>query len=165
MKPFFKKKNADPIVEEIAQTVQDAQHEAVSPAPENAASVKAKLPLTHRTSAKFVAFLLVIVMSFVAVGSAIGAIVMINEEFYTTSEWAYKNDAMQNLAESDIQTLIHYLTNEDLDAGERDAMHYLADRNIASIEMTFSDGPRKNWGYDGGKKDGDMEFSCTWYHM
>ena len=165
MKPFFKKKNADPIVEEIAQTVQDAQHESVSPAPENATPVKVKLPLTHRTSAKFVAFLLVIIMSFVAVGSAIGAIVMINEEFYTTSEWAYKNDAMQNLAESDIQTLIHYLTNEDLDAGERDAMHYLADRNIASIEMTFSDGPRKNWGYDGGKKDGDMEFSCTWYHM
>ena len=51
---------------------------------------------------------------------------------------------------------IHYLTNENLDVGERDAMHYLTDRNIASIEMTFSDGSRKNWGYDGRKKDGDM---------
>ena len=164
MKSFFKKKVEDPIVEEIAQTVQDAQHEAVPPTPENASPVKVKLPLTHRTSAKFVAFLLVIIMSIVAVGSAIGAIVMINEEFYTTSEWAYKNDAMRNLAEGDVYTLIHYLTNEDLDAGERDAMHYLADRNIASIEMTFSTGPRKNWTYDGGKKDGDMEFSGTWYH-
>ena len=164
MKSFFKKKVEDPIVEEIAQTVQDAQHEVVSPTPENTPPAKVKLPLTHRTSAKFVAFLLVIIMSIVAVGSAIGAIVMINEEFYTTSEWAYKNDAMQNLAESDLYTLIHYLTNEDLDAGERDAMHYLADRNIASIEMTFSTGPRKNWTYDGGKKDGDMEFSGTWYH-
>lgn len=164
MKSLFKKKSEDSVVEEIAQTVQDAQHEAVSPTPENASPVKVKLPLTHRTSAKFVAFLLVIIMSIVAVGSAIGAIVMINEEFYTTSEWAYKNDAMQNLAESDLYTLIHYLTNEDLDAGERDAMHFLADRNIASIEMTFSDSPRKNWVYDGGKKDGDMEFNCTWYH-
>lgn len=164
MKSFFKKKVEDPIVEEIAQTVQDAQHEAVSPTPENASPVKVKLPLTHRTSAKFVAFLLVIIMAIVAVGSALGAIVMINEELYTTSEWTYKNDAMRNLAEGDVYTLIHYLTNEDLDAGERDAMHYLADRNISSIEMTFSDGPRKNWGYDGGKKDGDMEFSCTWYH-
>lgn len=164
MKSLFKKKTEDSIVEEIAQTVQDAQHEAVSPTPENASPVKVKLPLTHRTSAKFVAFLLVIIMSIVAVGSAVGAIVMINEELYTTSEWAYKNDAMQNLAEGDAYTLIHYLTNEDLDAGERDAMHFLADRNIASIEMTFSDGPRKNWVYDGGKKDGDMEFNCTWYH-
>ena len=164
MKSLFKKKSEDSVVEEIAQTVQDAQHEAVSPTPENASPVKVKLPLTHRTSAKFVAFLLAIIMSIVAAGSAIGAIVMINEEFYTTSEWAYKNDAMRNLAEGDVYTLIHYLTNEDLDAGERDAMHYLADRNISSIEMTFSTGPRKNWTYDGGKKDGDMEFSGTWYH-
>ena len=165
MKSLFKKKSEDSVVEEIAQTVQDTQHEVVSPMPENAAPVKMKLPLTHRTSAKFVAFLLVIIMSIVAVGSALCAIVMINEELYTTSEWAYKNDAMRNLAEGDVYTLIHYLTNEDLDAGERDAMHYLADRNIASIEMTFSDGPRKSWGYDGGKKDGSMEFSATWYHM
>ena len=164
MKPLFKKKTKDPIVEEIAQTVQDAQCEAVSPVPENVVPVNRKLPLTHRTSAKFVAFLLAVIMSLVAVGSALGAIVMIDEELYTTSEWAYKNDAMRNLAESDIQTLIHYLTNEDLDAGEQDAMRYLADRNIASIEMTFSDGPRKNWGYGGGKKAGDMEFSGTWYH-
>ena len=62
MKPFFRKKNADPIVEEIAQTVQDAQYEAVTPEPENVAPVNRKLPLTHRTSAKFVAFLLVIIM-------------------------------------------------------------------------------------------------------
>ena len=102
MKSLFKKKDSDPIVEEIAKTVRDAQYEAVSPTPENASPVKVKLPLTHRTSAKFVAFLLVIIMSIVAVGSAIGAIVMINEELYTTSEWAYKNDAMQNLAEGDL---------------------------------------------------------------
>ena len=123
MKSLFKKKSEDSVVEEIAQTVQDAQHEVVSPTPENTPPTKVKLPLTHRTFAKFVAFLLVIIMSIVAVGSAIGAIVMINEEFYTTSEWAYKNDAMRNLAEGDVYTLIHYLTNEDLDAGERDAVH------------------------------------------
>ena len=164
MKPFFQKKNADPVVEEPAQTVQDAPQGAVSPPPENTSPVKAQLPLTHRTSAKFVAFLLVILMAIFAVGAALGAIVMIEEELYTTSERAYKNDALRNLAEGDVYTLIHYLTNEDLDAGERDAMRYLADRNIASIEMTFSSGPRKNWGYDGGKREGDMEFSCTWYH-
>ena len=145
MKSLFKKKTEDSIVAEIAQTVQAAQHEVVSPTPENTPPVKVKLPLTHRTSAKFVAFVLVIIMAIVAVGSALGAVVMINEELYTTSEWTYKNDAMRNLAEGDVYTLILYLSNEDLDAGERDAMRYLADRNIASIEMTFSEGPRRNW--------------------
>ena len=97
MKPFFRKKNADPIVEEIAQTVQDAQYEAVTPEPENVAPVNRKLPLTHRTSAKFVAFLLVIIMVIVVIGSAAGAFIMVEEELYTTSEWAYKNEAMRNI--------------------------------------------------------------------
>ena len=140
MKPFFRKKNADPIVEEIAQTVQDAQYEAVTPEPENVAPVNRKLPLTHRTSAKFVAFLLVIIMVIVVIGSAAGAFIMVEEDLYTTSEWAYKNEAMRNIAEGDIRTLIHYLTNENLDAGADDAMRYLSDRNIASIEMAFPGG-------------------------
>lgn len=165
MKPFFRKKNADPIVEEIAQTVQDAQYEAVTPEPENVAPVNRKLPLTHRTSAKFVAFLLVIIMVIVVIGSAAGAFIMVEEELYTTSEWAYKNEAMRNIAEGDIRTLIHYLTNENLDTGADDAMRYLSDRNIASIEMVFSEGPRNNWGYDGGVKESSTEYSAVWYHM
>lgn len=164
MNQFSKNKLQDDMVEEIAQAVQEMQIEAPQPADERVKSMNRKVPLTHRMAAKVIAFMLVIIMAIVALGCVVGAIIMIDEEIYTTSEWAYKNEAMRNLAEGDVYTLIHYLTNEDLDAGERDAMHYLADRNIASIEMTFSDGPRKNWGYDGGKKDGDMEFSCTWYH-
>ena len=158
-------KSKDDMIEEIAQAVQEMQNEAPQPAHESVIPVKHKVPLTHRTAAKVTAFMLVIIMAIVALGCVVGAIIMIDEEIYTTSEWAYKNDAMRNLAEGDVYTLIHYLTNEDLDAGERDAMRYLADRNIASIEMTFSDSSRKNWVYDGGKKDGDMEFRCVWYHM
>ena len=158
-------KSKDDMIEEIAQAVQEMQNEAPQPAYENVMPTKGKIPLTHRMAAKVIAFMLVIIMAIVALGCIVGAIIMIDEEIYTTSEWAYKNEAMRNLAEGDVYTLIHYLTNEDLDAGERDAMHYLADRNIASIEMTFSDGPRKNWSYDGGKRAGDMEFSCVWYHM
>ena len=157
-------KSKDDMIEGIAQAVQEMQNEAPQPAYENVTPTKGKIPLTHRMAAKVIAFMLVIIMAIVALGCIVGAIIMIDEEIYTTSEWAYKNEAMRNLAEGDVYTLIHYLTNEDLDAGERDAMHFLADRNIASIEMTFSDGPRKNWVYDGGKKDGDMEFNCTWYH-
>ena len=160
----FENKAKDEMAAEIAQAVQEMQSDAPQTAPETELPVKRKVPLTHRMVAKVIAFMLVILMAIVAIGSALGAIVMINEEIYTTSEWDYKNEAMRNLAEGDVYTLIHYLTNEDLDAGERDAMRYLADRNIASIEMTFSEGPGRNWTYDGGKRAGDLEFSCTWYH-
>lgn len=160
MKPFFRKKNADPIVEEIAQNVQDARYEAVSPAPENAVPVKVKLPLTHRTSAKFVAFLLVIIMSIVAVGSAIGAAIMIEEELYTRSEWTVKETAMQNIAEGDIVTLIGYL-----EEGEDRAKQYIAERNIASVELVYSDGPRHKWSYSTEKEAGAMEVHGTWYHV
>ena len=160
MKSLFKKKTKDPIVEEIAQTVQDAQHEAVSPAPENAAPAKVKLPLTHRTSAKFVAFLLVIIMSILAVGSAIGAIIMIEEELYTRSEWTVKETAMQGLAEVDIVALLKYL-----EGGEERAKQYIAERNIASVELVYADGPRHRWSYSTGKEAGSMEVHGTWYHV
>ena len=133
------------------------------PAAETAREAR-RIPLTHRTAAKAVAFFLVIVMTLAAAGSGIAAAVMISEELYTTPEWSYKNRALQDLAEGDVATLIFYLTNEDLEAGERDAMNFLADRNISSLSMTFSEGPRSSWTYDGGKEDGTTEFSGTWYH-
>ena len=175
MKLFAKKDQQELTVDEIAQAVQaaqekeaqaeDAQPESVRTEEEKAGSIKHRIPLTHRTSAKVIAFMLTIVMVFVVGASAIGAFIMVEEELYTTSEWAYKNEAMRNIAEGDIQTIIHYLTNENLDAGADNAMRYLSDRNIASIEMTFSEGPRNNWGYDGGMKEGSTEYSAVWYHM
>lgn len=160
MKLFQKKTSQKLVVEEIAQTVQAALPEGIKQTP-----VRDKMPLTHRMPAKVAAFLLVIIMAFVAVGCGVGAALMVEEELYTTSEWSYKNNAMRNLAQGDMHTLILYLINENTEAGDKDAMHYLADRNIASAEMTFSDGPRNNWTYDGGVKEGSMEYSVTWYHM
>ena len=86
----FKKKSKDLILEENTQTAQDAQYEVAPSEMEVTAPVKAKIPLSHHTWAKFVAFLLVITMSLVAVGSAVGAIVMVEEELYTTPEWTVK---------------------------------------------------------------------------
>ena len=170
MKLFTKKTQQELTVDEIAQAVQAAQAEDAQPENVQAEEVKDvpvshRIPLTHRTSAKVIAFMLAIVTAFVTVASTIGAIAMVEEDLYTTSEWAYKNDAMRNLVEGDMHTLILYLVNEDKEAGDKDAMHYLSDRNIASVEMTFSDGPRNNWTYDGGVKEGSVEYSTTWYHM
>ncbi|MBP3478063.1 MAG: sensor histidine kinase [Oscillospiraceae bacterium] len=175
MKLFTKKEQQELTVDEIAQAVQaaqakDAQAEDAQPESVQTEEVKAvpsshKIPLTHRTSAKVIAFLLAILMALVSVASAAGAFIMVEEELYTTSEWNYKNEAMRNIAEGDIQVLIHYLTSENKKAGDDDAMHYLSDRNIASIEMAFSEGPRKSWTYDGGMKESATEYSAVWYHM
>ena len=124
-----------------------------------------KIPLTHRTAAKVIAFLLVIVMSLVTAAAAAAAAVMVAEDLYTTPQWSYKNDAMRNLAEGDMITLIRYLKNEYTTAGHQDAMRYLSGRNVASVVMTFSDGPRNVWTYDAGVKEGSMAYSTTWYHM
>jgi len=157
-------------VDDIAQAVQaaqekDAQSESVRTEEVKAVPVSYRIPLTHRTSAKVIAFMLAIIMVIVAVVSAVGAFIMVEEELYTTSEWAYKNEAMQNIAKGDIQTVIHYLTNENAEAGADNATRYLSDRNIASIELVFSEGPRKNWTYDGGMKESDTGYGAVWYHM
>ncbi len=112
-----------------------------------------------------IAFMLTIIMVIVVIASAAGAFIMMEEDIYTTSEWTYKNEAMRNIAEGDIQTLIHYLTNENLDAGADDAMRFLSDRNIVSVEMDFSEGPQNNWEYDRGVKESSSEYSVVWYHM
>ena len=75
--------------------------------------IQKKIPLTHRTSAKVTAFLLVILMIALTCGSVIGAVFMIDQELYTTSEWSYRHDAFENLAQSDASTLIHYLSVYD----------------------------------------------------
>ena len=170
MKLFRRKDPQERTVDEIAQAVQEVQAEEVKPETVHSEEVVAvpvshKIPLTHRTSAKVVAFMLIVIMALVVVGSAAGAFIMVEEELYTTSEWTYKNEAMRNIAEGDMQTLIHYLTNENLDAGADEAKRYLSDRNIASVEMVFSEGPRKNWGYDGGVKESSTEYHAVWYHV
>ena len=161
----FKKKSKDFILEDNPHTAQDAQYEVAPSDTEVTALVKAKIPLSHHTWAKFVAFLLVIVMSLVAVCSTVGAIFMIEEEFYTTPEWTVKEGAMQDIAKYDLLMLIQYITDVDQEAGEGLALHYLSERNIAFVEMSFSDGSRGKWTYDTGEKASPIELGGTWYHI
>ena len=76
-------------------------------------------------------------MPIMALGSTLGAFFMIDEELYTTPEWSYKYTAMQNLAESDVNTIMNYLTDDEIEDGESFVMHYLSARNIASVEIIF----------------------------
>ena len=143
MKSLFKKKNKHIVTDDIVQ----------------------KIPLMHRTSAKFTAFILVVLMTLIAFGSAVGATIMVEQELYTTPEWACKYDLMNHVAEQDLLTLINYITDKGIDNGETLASNYLSERNISSVELSFLDDSLNHWDYDGGTKDGQMQFSGTWYHL
>ena len=155
----------------MSELLQNERNEAEQPEalPEQAAPLMEpeepkKVPLTYRTSAKVAAFLLAILMIALTCACVMGAALMVDQEIYTTSEWSYRHDAFENMAERDCFTLIDYLNVED-ETAEQDAMRYLSERNIASVEMKFSEGPRSSWGYGGGVTADSTAYTYTWYHM
>ncbi|WP_455581595.1 hypothetical protein [Dysosmobacter sp.] len=126
--------------------------------------IATRIPLTHRMWAKVMAFLLTIVMVGLAVGSVVAVVIMIDQGVYTTSERKYKDEVFQNIAEGDILRVIH-MVNPDRELDGQDAVEYFSERNIASVEMTFSEGSVNNWGYDGGKTGSNYQYQITVYHM
>ncbi len=165
MKRFSKKQAQGGTAEEIARATPAVGEEISQTAHQSGMPNKSKRPLTHRTPAKVTAFILVIVMLVLTCVSVLGAIFMVDEDLYTTSQESYKNRILQNIAQEDMQTLVLCLTNEDSAAGEREALQFLAERNIAAVKMTFSDGLRNQWTYDSGETVGAMAFSGTWYRI
>ena len=149
------------VVEEERRADEQPSPPEERPSPKAPAS---RLPLTHRTAAKVTAFILCILMLFVAAGSAVGAAVMLEEELYTTPQQEYKAAALKDLAESDAHTLISYLQNGD-GSGEPDALSFLSNRNIASVDIKFSGDPGYAYGYESGNTDVSQVFSHTWYHI
>ena len=167
MKLFDKLKRtpAEATVEaEISAAVQAAIGEEDSPRQSVPPAQSGRVPLSHRTWAKFTAFVLVVLAAGLTVGSAVGIIVMIEEQLYTTSESASRYRAFENMTDNDAYNLILYLSTND-DVAEQEAMIYLSGRNIATVEMKFSEGPRYSWVYDSGSAADDTIYQSTWYHM
>lgn len=130
---------------------------------EKTPSVK-RIPLTHRAWAKVVAFILAVLMIGVAIGSIAAAVFMVDQEIYTMSERNFKEDVFRNFVEGDVLRLIHLVQAENGIDGQ-DAVEYLSDRNVASVELIFSDGPSNRWGYDGGKTEGSYDYAFTVSHV
>ena len=153
-------------LEEEKQTGADAQ--AVEPPQADFPPAEAprtvqktgKTPLTHRTGLKVLAFIMVIVMAALTVGSAVAAIIMVEEELYTTSEWQYRHSSFHNLAMTDAKALRDLLRDEA--GGEQRVIRYLDERNIAEAEVRFSDGSRRGWGYSKGGTTPSAEYSFTY---
>lgn len=157
---LFQKKTDVSDVEEAVAAVVEAELTEQDTTPK----ATTRIPLTHRMWAKVVAFILAILMAGLTVGSVVAAVFMIDEEIYTTSEWNFKEDTFRNFVEADVLRLIH-LVDSDHKIDGQDAVEFLSERNIASVELTFSDGPNNNWGYDGGKTEGNHRYELTASHV
>lgn len=157
---LFQKKTTDLVAEEAVNISAES-----SMSEENVESVTpARIPLTHKMWAKVTAFILAILMAGIAVGSVVAAVFMIDQEIYTMSERSFKEDVFRNFVERDVLRLVH-LVNSDHEIDGQDAVEYLSERNVASVEMTFSEGPTNNWGYDGGKTEGSYKYQLTVTHV
>ena len=128
MKAVFVNGNMEQdIKQEIAQAVvgEDAR-----PGPE---PPRRKTKLTERTAAKITAFLLLVVMTAVTAGSALGAAFLYHTDIYTSSETAFKQGLFESIAWEDAWNILDDVSwdGEDRAARLEGAERYCAERNIA----------------------------------
>ena len=146
------------IEKEIAQAVMEEQP-MPSPAP------KRKKRLTERTAAKVIAFLLMLVMTAVTAGGILGAAFLYQTDVYTTSETAFKQELLSNIAWGDGRTLLDFLV---LDSGEQAyqmdteaADSYCAERNI-SYAMVLDKTGRELWHTGLAEYESPWQFSFSY---
>ncbi len=120
---------------------------------------KARIPLSHRTSAKTVAFVLVVLMAAVIAVSVIGSMVMIQMEVYTSPIEDIRRDFFGQLSRS--------VANQTLDSviygDQEELLRSLNRENIAGIEINASGEHEFHWSYgEPEKKDGVLKFEFTY---
>lgn len=104
-----------------------------------------KLPLTYRTGAKVAAFVLCIAMAFLAVGCVIGALLMLEEDLYTTPEKEFRYEVLTSIAETDVLNVVSCLLKDD----ENAALDQIKYKNIAGIFIESDEAALSNWSYGG----------------
>ena len=105
---------------------------------------KVKIPLTHRTWAKVLAFVLTIVMLGVVAVSVMGIAVMVEEDIYFTPKDEYREEALSQLYSGDMYHIVALLEQNR----ETEARTFLERSNIAFVEVVYSD--RQPWYYANG---------------
>ena len=143
MKAVFVNGNMEQdIKQEIAQAMMG---EDARPGPE---PPRRKTKLTERTAAKVAAFLLLLVMTAVTAGGVLGAAFLYSADVYTTSETAFKQELLSNIAWRDGQTLLNFLIwnseEQVYQMNTEAADSYCAERNISYVMVQDKTG-RELW--------------------
>ena len=82
----------------VEETVTELQEMTERPAEK-----RKKVPLTHRTPVKVIAFIVLIIMAAAASLGVVAAVVMADEGIYLTAESAYRESVFQNLTPEDMR--------------------------------------------------------------
>jgi len=104
---------------------------------------KVRIPLTHRTWAKVIVFILTILFAAATVLSSIAAAFMVLEDVYTTPKTEFRRDAFAPLTENiayNVLTLV-------LDDREDTVVEYLSHRNVAGVSIIGQGSRAFTWQY------------------
>lgn len=88
--------------------------------------------IKQNIAVKATAFILAVVMLMLTAVCAIGAVAMVATELYTTAKYDYLDNICTEIAMSDCEKFLSYLSIKENDKIEK----YCAERNIASIQIT-----------------------------
>ena len=120
---------------------------------------KVRIPLTHRTWAKVIVFILTILFAAATVLSSIAAAFMVLEDVYTTPKTEFRRDAFAPLTENiayNVLTLV-------LDDREDTVVEYLSHRNVAGVSIIGQGSRTFTWQYGiTDKQEGQTVCESKW---
>lgn len=120
-----------------------------------------RTPLTHRLGAKITAFLLVIVLTALAVGCGIAAMVMVEADIYTTPKEIMRKDIFDNLAEDVASSVLGCLLYSD---SEQDASDLCRYKNIARVVVSTEGERELSWNYTASTPGTVLtKYTSTWF--
>lgn len=106
-------------------------------------TISGHVPMTHRMTAKVLAFLMTIVSTAVVIASFFGIVLAFEFEFYTRTQESIREEIFHNIAESIGMHSAEMVLNEREDELE----DYYAMQNVSGVTVEVSGDPGYTWGW------------------
>ncbi len=115
-------------------------------APKSFKSVPAdgSIPLTHRMAAKVTAFMLVIVMLVIFVGSVLGAVIMHGIGIYENSQESFEEMMLERVLSEDSFRIVNNVVYDN----KVEAEQFCVERNISRVSVSNADTGKELWKFE-----------------
>lgn len=104
-------------------------------------TISGRIPMTHRMTAKVLAFLLTMVSVAVVIASFFGIVLAFEFEFYTRTQESIREEIFHNIAESIGMHSAEMVLNER----EEELVDYYAMQNVSGVTVEVSGDPGYTW--------------------
>ena len=104
---------------------------------------KTRIPLTHRTGAKVIAFMMTILMTAITIFSVLGAIFLVLEDVYTTPKSEFHSEVFSSLAQDVAYNALNLVLSDRIDEAE-DIVRY---KNLFGIAINMHGEQELRWEY------------------